>query len=314
MQSISIGDVPVRQRMAYLHDFVASHIAGLEFEPRNVETFDYCLAARRISGGVMVSSTRYSAVSGVRRPSMLADGRSNYVLSIHDTDYEVDIGGRRWAVGAGDIMVVDEASPYAFRLPGTGAMIMALDRGRLLDIAPHVASAPAWHVPLASPMVSLVSGYADLLRNLPESEPTEVASEHVYRLVGALIGKHDEARRSGGAVSQARLRLIKADIDLLLSEPDLSLETLARRHKVTPRYIQLLFAGEGTSFSDHVRAKRLERAWFDLRDDARRGISIAAIAFEAGFGDLSSFNRAFRRHFGTTPREVRADAMLRAKR
>jgi len=35
---------------------------------------------------------------------------------------------------------------------------------------------------------------------------------------------------------------------------------------------------------------------------------IAAIAFEAGFGDLSYFNRAFRRRYRMTPSEARAAA------
>jgi AraC-like DNA-binding protein len=33
--------------------------------------------------------------------------------------------------------------------------------------------------------------------------------------------------------------------------------------------------------------------------------TISAIAFAAGFGDLSHFNRAFRRHFGKTPSDTR---------
>jgi AraC-like DNA-binding protein len=35
------------------------------------------------------------------------------------------------------------------------------------------------------------------------------------------------------------------------------------------------------------------------------GVGIAAIAYDAGFGDLSYFNRAFKRHYGATPSEVR---------
>jgi AraC-like DNA-binding protein len=33
--------------------------------------------------------------------------------------------------------------------------------------------------------------------------------------------------------------------------------------------------------------------------------TISDIAFAAGFGDLSHFNRAFRQHFGKTPTDVR---------
>jgi AraC-like DNA-binding protein len=34
--------------------------------------------------------------------------------------------------------------------------------------------------------------------------------------------------------------------------------------------------------------------------------SISEIAFDVGFGDLSYFNRTFRRRFGAAPRDVRA--------
>jgi AraC-like DNA-binding protein len=40
--------------------------------------------------------------------------------------------------------------------------------------------------------------------------------------------------------------------------------------------------------------------------------SISAVAFEAGFGDLSYFNRTFRRRFGATPSDVR-QGMWRGK-
>ena len=36
--------------------------------------------------------------------------------------------------------------------------------------------------------------------------------------------------------------------------------------------------------------------------------SISSVAFEVGFGDLSYFNRAFRRCYGATPSEVRRSA------
>ena len=34
--------------------------------------------------------------------------------------------------------------------------------------------------------------------------------------------------------------------------------------------------------------------------------TISAIAYDAGFGDLSHFNRAFHRRYGETPSDVRA--------
>jgi AraC-like DNA-binding protein len=42
-----------------------------------------------------------------------------------------------------------------------------------------------------------------------------------------------------------------------------------------------------------------------LSDWRRNEIGIASIAYDAGFGDLSYFNRAFKRCYGATPSEVR---------
>lgn len=39
-------------------------------------------------------------------------------------------------------------------------------------------------------------------------------------------------------------------------------------------------------------------------------LTVSSIAYEAGFGDLSHFNRCFRRHYGLTPREVRGDRAM----
>jgi AraC-like DNA-binding protein len=35
---------------------------------------------------------------------------------------------------------------------------------------------------------------------------------------------------------------------------------------------------------------------------------VGAIAYDAGFGDLSYFNRSFKRRYGATPRDVRNES------
>ncbi|WP_229178753.1 AraC family transcriptional regulator [Bradyrhizobium ivorense] len=43
-----------------------------------------------------------------------------------------------------------------------------------------------------------------------------------------------------------------------------------------------------------------------MTDPRHSGSTIGTIAFEAGLGDLSYFNRTFRRHYGATPSDIRA--------
>jgi AraC-like DNA-binding protein len=69
-----------------------------------------------------------------------------------------------------------------------------------------------------------------------------------------------------------------------------------------------LFEEEGSSFSSFVLAERLLRVRRMLVDRRYANLNIAQIAHENGFGDLSSFNRVFRRHFGATPSDFREAA------
>ena len=55
-----------------------------------------------------------------------------------------------------------------------------------------------------------------------------------------------------------------------------------------------------------VLQRRLDRAMRRLQSPDERKRSISEIAFDVGFGDLSYFNRTFRRRFDTSPRLVRA--------
>jgi AraC-like DNA-binding protein len=42
-----------------------------------------------------------------------------------------------------------------------------------------------------------------------------------------------------------------------------------------------------------------------------RKIPISTIALDCGFGDISNFNRAFRRRYGITPSELLAQSLKR---
>jgi AraC-like DNA-binding protein len=104
----------------------------------------------------------------------------------------------------------------------------------------------------------------------------------------------------------ARLRAIKADIASHLGERELTVNTVAARQCVSPRYVQMLFEAEGTTFSRFVLGRRLACAYRLLTDPGYAAWTITAIALEAGFGGLSTFNHAFRRAYGGSPSDVRA--------
>ena len=67
----------------------------------------------------------------------------------------------------------------------------------------------------------------------------------------------------------------------------------------------MLFEEDGATFTDYALEQRLIAAHRMLSDARLRHLTIGAIAYQAGFGDLSHFNRSFRRRFGATPSEIR---------
>jgi AraC-like DNA-binding protein len=63
------------------------------------------------------------------------------------------------------------------------------------------------------------------------------------------------------------------------------------------------------NFADFVNGHRIEAAKRRLADPAEARTTVAAIAFELGYGSLGPFNRAFRAATGSTPTEWRRQAL-----
>src|SRR5262249_46279785 len=84
-----------------------------------------------------------------------------------------------------------------------------------------------------------------------------------------------------------------------------SVAALSARHRLSPRYIRHLFEGENTSLSRFVVCQRLTRVHRMLADPRYVDRTITDIALAVGFGDISTFNREFRRCFSMTPSDVR---------
>jgi AraC-like DNA-binding protein len=63
--------------------------------------------------------------------------------------------------------------------------------------------------------------------------------------------------------------------------------------------------------TQYVLDQRLALAYHRLRHPRFAGRTVSSIAHDAGFGDLSYFNRTFRRRYSVTPSDVRRRAGYR---
>jgi AraC-like DNA-binding protein len=184
---------------------------------------------------------------------------------------------------------------------------IALLLGRLDDAPIHL-------VPHSTEALNLLVIYAGAIADalqLDTPELQRLAVCHMHDLIAATVSaaRGGRAIAEGRGIAAARLRAIMTDIGAHLCDGDLSVAKIARHHRLTPRYIHKLFENEGLTFSSFVLGQRLSRAHRILSDPQFADRNISFVAFEVGFGDLSYFNRAFRRRYAATPADIRQLAL-----
>lgn len=102
-----------------------------------------------------------------------------------------------------------------------------------------------------------------------------------------------------------RFGFVTSVIDRNLTDAELTLDRLAQAVNMSRRQLQREFRDHGTSFTSYLNCQRLKHVAERLRQAARLGQTpqIAQLAYGAGLGDLSHFNRSFRERYGKTPRD-----------
>lgn len=311
-----------RQWLQVLHELYDQSVARRIFVPRadipihHIELNIKKVASGNGAGGSNLCVTRMSFSEGGaahRPPQLLSDGNCDVVLSIQEAgDRIVSQLGKEVTLAVGGGVLTSNADTSFMRTPEAGRVVsVGVPRKLMAALVPGLEDAFVRPIPSTTGVLRLVLRYLDVFEDervvgTPEARLT--VATHIHDLCALCIGASRDAAevaRNRG-VRAARLHAVKADIACLLEDATLSAATLATRQGVTPRYIHKLFESEGTTVSKFVLGQRLVRVHRMLNDVRHAGLTIGTIAYRAGFGDLSTFNREFRRHFGVTPSDVRA--------
>ncbi|WP_028935808.1 helix-turn-helix domain-containing protein [Pseudonocardia spinosispora] len=205
---------------------------------------------------------------------------------------------------AGVAALCDADRPYTlgFAAPGT-VMTLQVPRSVLPRRSPRRIGA------LASTVASTTSSATVLrhfLHGVLEAGATgigdvdELASTTVGLLSLVMTDADRQLHPPGEPLApSAHFLLIRDFVDRHCTDSGLTVEQIARRHRVSRRYLENLFARHGGSPSAYLRAARLERARALLEADGR--LPLVEVALRSGFSDVTTFGRAFRRAHGTTP-------------
>lgn len=181
------------------------------------------------------------------------------------------------------------------------------------DVVPELEAAftsSLW-MPLDTPLGHLLAGYlANLQAEIPRLQPADlprlaVATKAV--IAAALAPSADSAEAARPQIEHLQLARLKRLIRENVGAATLGPARLCLMGGISRSTLYRLFEPLG-GVARYIHRERLAQAYRLLSDPGERR-SIAEIAEATGFFEPSTFSRAFRREFGTTPRDLRM-AML----
>jgi AraC-like DNA-binding protein len=176
---------------------------------------------------------------------------------------------------------------------------------------PIVAAVPAARsiafslpsLPPVEPLLSVLAQVQNLARM--KTVDTNVALDIALRLAGEVCGVLADHKSISLGPRARDARRIAASLHRIEAAGGnrLALEDLAREARMSPfHFLRTFEEVVGTTPGRYILRMRLRRAAVRLLESTE---PVSTVAYEYGFGDLSTFNRQFRRAMGVSPGQFR---------
>lgn len=177
-------------------------------------------------------------------------------------------------------------------------------------IEPHLPGAhrPIWRrIGRQNGINALILSYYTSLKeqvNLLSENDLAGVVDNFCRLLA--IGYGTCAQEQAEAIRASQLETIKQYVRRHLGDPSMTPASVAQGVRISVRQLHRVFEPTGSSFGQFILSQRLEECRASLILASNNSRSIAEIAYGWGFNSLPTFYRAFARHFGQSPREMKA--------
>jgi AraC family transcriptional activator of tynA and feaB len=211
----------------------------------------------------------------------------------------------------GDMVLIDSACPSEFTFFGSYSrqLSLHLPRAEMHARFGYDLIRGGISVPRFDPTnMALCAVLGKVVRGIENSTSEAYMREALFGLIGAMLHERSGSGGYSGVESDISgahaLAQGQAYIDAHFRNHDLSIQDIADDLGISTRQLQRGFAAINSTPTRYLLTKRLEhvrRALAD-RQAGRRDDLISTIAYEAGFSDLSYFQRCFRKAFGASPR------------
>lgn len=309
LEEMSTAGVAAADRLPFWNDIASRLITPLHVEPIGDGQFEASIAHRRLRECEIMSPK--STPARVFREGNCESGVLNIQLQ-HRGRTINHTGGRTATMDEGDFVLYDPSKPLwlSFEEP-TQSIVVQLPLAMVEERMPHLRDQVGIPVSGKGGPGALFSNFLrqaweELERDTDGAENHDWA-ESMGEAIWPLLDMAYASRRPRAIANrrEERRRTLFEIVESDLTDPELDVHHLAARMSVSPRYVQMLFAELSTTPRAFIQERRLDLA---ARRLAREGLDITVtdVAYDVGFNDLSSFCRAFRRRFETSPRNYRS--------
>ncbi|UVK48071.1 helix-turn-helix domain-containing protein (plasmid) [Mesorhizobium sp. AR07] len=236
--------------------------------------------------------------------SIRQDPGEHLFLLIQDEGHcRVEQGERSAQLAQGDMFLVDSVRPSSFVYDGKRSNQVSIHMPRA-EMLHRLGKGCTNGVPISRNDPLWLAMRAVITKMVAEPSAPSQLGEALLCLLGAYLHGIEE----NGAVQHAETLLSRAlaMIDRNCADPSFGPGELARRLNVSERMLQRHFQPLGETPGHRLINRRLELAHARLvaPRQAQAAEGITAIAYDAGFNDLSYFYREFRKKYAVTPGAV----------
>lgn len=304
--------MPLSNRpLEFWREEIGRKILNLDFRAHGDAPFETDIRSILDHNGVRVVRWRYSPGVTFRDDTMVKDGTNSSTLIYPVTSkLTVSQARRENVLQPKEATILRNWEPGEVGSPLGSDFVAVLVPGDAFgatNSARHMDRA-ARRVPRSNDALRLLQSYVAALDRLPGTEGgvATTASRHIADLVHLVASLTPGETASDVAQHHPRLAAALSYIETHFKEFDLSEARVARQQGISTRYLQMLFEKSGLSFTSFVSELRLSYAFRLLTDPGFGDRSILDIAHDAGFADISHFNRCFKRRYGATPSAIRS--------
>ncbi|HET6971029.1 MAG TPA: helix-turn-helix domain-containing protein [Phenylobacterium sp.] len=282
-----------------------------------------CHAAteRSFHGSISTTATPQMAFSRLRSGAQHVVRNASHVRRTEDEVFLINIqvagtgtfmqDGREVLLRPGDFTCTDSTRPCEMHYTDDfEQVVFYMPRALVTQAGGETDRLTAVHMAANSPIGSIASPFlrqvAAEIHNVQPSTAARLAETGlalVMTAFGELAGGDYDPRRWGRMALRERANQV---IDARACDPDLNPAAVAAALGISLRHLQSVFREDGTTPSEWIWRRRLERSLRDLAAPAFATASISTIAYACGFSDVAHFSRRFKAAYGLSPRAFRA--------